>query len=157
MSEDRHGERGGLSRTVGRALFLLAAALPVSTVLGTYTEPASDTAGFEWRWSRAVPMDAGRHDGIFGTDGSDRGARDAHASRERESMRADAADDERSPDGRRSPESDSTGRKSAGESAVPFLEELFRGEGDARGPVRIRRDDETLRSRQFRDATRPRR
>ena len=153
MSEGRHGEGRGPLRTLGRALFLLAAALPVSTVLGTYTEPSPDTAGFEWRWSRAVPMDAGTEAGIFDGDGFDRGAREAHASSERGSMTADEAGETRTPDGPASPESDSKGRESAGESAVPFLEELFHGDG-ARGPVRIRPDEETLRSRRSRDGAR---
>jgi len=146
----------GPLRTLGRALFLLAAALPVSTVLGTYTEPSPDTAGFEWRWSRAVPMDAGPEAGLFDTDGFDRGARETHASSEGGSMTSDDASEARVPDGPASPESDSTGRGDAGESVVPFLEELFSGDG-VREPVRIRPDEETLRSRRSRDGTRPRR
>lgn len=159
MVEGHHGENGGGTlRTLGRALFLLAAALPVSTVLGTYTEPAPDTAGFEWRWSRAVPMEEATDTGTFATDASARGSRGSHASdgNERGSMTADA-DEMRSPDGRGDPESESPGPASAEENPVPFLEELFRGEGDARGPVRIRPDDETLRSRRSLDGGRPKR
>lgn len=154
MAEGRRGEGTGRPlRTLGRALFLLAAALPVSTVLGTYTEPAPDTAGFEWRWSRAVPIAKMPNDGSFATDASARGDRDAHASDENERglMTDDTADERRSPDGRGDRGSDAPGPASAEENAVPFLEELFHGEGDARGPVRIRPDDETLRSRRSLD------
>lgn len=150
--------RGALG-TLGRALFLLVAALPVSTVLGTCTEPAPDTAGFEWRWSRAVPTEEAPGDGSRATDGSAGGGRDAHAINESErgSMTADTADEMRSQDARGNPGSDSSGPASAAENAVPFLEELFHGEGDGRGPVRIRPDDETLRSRRSLDGGRPKR
>ena len=158
MFEGRDGERGrGSLGTLGRALFLLAAALPVSTVLGTYTEPSPDTAGFEWRWSRAVPTDGRTAAGTLATDDSARGARDAHASSERGSMTSDAADEMRSQEGRGGLESDSPRPDAAGESTVPFLEELFDGEGDAGGRVRIRPDDETIRSRRSLDGGQPNR
>jgi len=162
MFEDRHGERERRPlRTLSRALFLLAAALPVSTVLGTYTEPSPDTAGFEWRWSRAVPREEAPGAGALATDGSARGGPGpaAHASDENErgAMTADTADEMRSADGPGDPGSDSPNRAAGGENAVPFLEELFHGEGDSRGAIRIPPDDETLRSRRPLDEGRPKR
>ena len=130
----------GAMRTIRRALLLLAAALPVSTVLGTYTRPSPDSAGIEWRdvdWlSTRVTASGPAPDRTLEPAPGPPVAADTRSGSTR-MVAEEAENSEPADDG--GAEQDVRDARVSSER-VPFLEELFQGEAEGPGAVRRRRE-----------------